>query len=339
MGTAPDLQKLLQALLAEDGAPLFKDEETIDLMFEPTLFYPETNIPRGANGLFYLPSKNQHVYGHGGNSKAFSSAFYVDRKEQIGVLVLTNIKNEYTFRAGIPEIVFGEYEHIENDRKLEDSSQWEGIYESARLPSDGFSRVYGLFSRGHTKQSGAHDLTINDLSYSQLEPGIYKTEDDLNMYSLDVYSKHGDMKMLSNMYSDLLRIPYYKHYLEWGGIILGILAGLFSLLYVIVTISRRLWNKKQLNKFLLSQHLLTLLMITNVIWIVYKALSLVSYSSLKPFLTLNLVYVIIAIIINGFLLVQFKNKRLSKSELLVRIMTIVFTVILCVNILYWEFYY
>ena len=82
MGTAPDLQKLLQALLAEDGAPLFKDEETIDLMFEPTLFYPETDIPRVANGLFYLPSKSQHVYGHGGNSKAFSSTFYLDRKEQ-----------------------------------------------------------------------------------------------------------------------------------------------------------------------------------------------------------------------------------------------------------------
>ena len=141
------------------------------------------------------------------------------------------------------------------------------------------------------------------------------------------------------MYSDVLYVPYYKHYLEWAGIILGILAVLFSLLYVIVTISRRLWNKKQLNKFFLSQHLLTLLLLTNVIWIVYKALSLVSYSSLKPFLTLNLVYVIIAFIINGFLLVQFKNKRLSKSELLVRIMTIVFTVILCVNVLYWEFYY
>ncbi|MFK4996817.1 hypothetical protein ACI2OX_02585 [Bacillus sp. N9] len=75
MGTATDLQKLLQALLAEDATPLFKDKKTIDFMFEPTLYYPETNIPRVANGLFYLPSKSQHVYGHGGNSKAFSSSF------------------------------------------------------------------------------------------------------------------------------------------------------------------------------------------------------------------------------------------------------------------------
>ena len=340
MGTATDLQKLLQALLAEDGTPLFKDKKTIDLMFEPTLYYPETNIPRAANGLFYLPSKSQHVYGHGGNSKAFSSSFYVDRKERIGVLVLTNIKDESTFTSGIPEIIFGEYAHVENDINLEDSSQWEGIYEPARLPRHGFSRVYGLFLRGNTEQSGAHDLMINDLSYSQLEPSIYKTEDGLSMYSLDVYSKHPQTKkMLSNTYSDLLYVPYYKHLLEWGGIILGLLAVTFSLIYVIVTILRRIWKKKHLYKLLFAQHFLNLLVFTNVLWIVYKASSMVSYSSLKPFLTLNLIYIVIVLVNSGFLIVQGKNKRLSKYEKLVWIMTIIFTFILCVNILYWEFYY
>jgi hypothetical protein len=34
-----------------------------------------------------------------------------------------------------------------------------------------------------------------------------------------------------------------------------------------------------------------------------------------------------------------KSKRLPKYEKLVWIMTIIFTFILCVNILYWEFYY
>jgi hypothetical protein len=339
MGTATDLQKLLQALLAEDGTPLFKDEETIDLMFEPTLYYPETNIPRFANGLFNLPSKSRHVYGQGGNSKAFSSSFFVDRKERIGVLVLTNIKNESMFTLGIPEIIFGEYAHVENEMNLEDSSQWEGIYEPARLPRHGFSRVHGLFLRGHTKQSGAHDLMINDLSYSQLEPSIYKTADGLSMYSLDVYSKHPQTKLLSNTFSDLIYVPYYKHYLEWAGIILGLLAVMFSILYVIVTILRRIWNKKHIHLLFFAQHFLNLLMFTNVLWIVYKALSMVSYSSLKPFLTFNLIYIVISIINCGFLIVKMKSKGLPKHKKLVWIMTIVFTFILCVNILYWEFYY
>lgn len=340
MGTATDLQKLLQALLAEDGAPLFKDKKTINIMFEPTLYYPEINIPRVANGLFYLPSKSQHVYGHGGNSKAFSSSFYVDRKERIGVLVLTNIKDESTFTAGIPEIIFGEYEHGENEEKVEDSSQWKGIYEPARLPRHGFSRVYGLFLRSKTKQNGSHDLMVNDLKYSQLEPGIYRTEDGFSIHSLDLYSHHPQTKkMLSNMYSDLLYVPYYKHFLEWGGIILGLFAILFSLLCSIVTIFRRIWNEKHLHLLLFTQHILNLLVFTNILWIVYKASSMVSYSFLKPFLTLNFVYIVITLINSGFIIVKIKGKILSKYKKIVWIMTIIFTVILCVNILYWAFYY
>ncbi|MBO1911164.1 hypothetical protein J4G37_41040, partial [Microvirga sp. 3-52] len=225
------------------------------------------------------------------------------RKEHIGVLVLTNVKNEFTFTQGIPEIVFGEYEPAENDINLETSSQWGGIYETARLPRHGFSRVHGLFLRGHTKQSGPHDLKINDLFYSQLEPSIYKTEDGLSMHSLDVYTKHPLFKkMLSNTYSDLLYVPYYKHSLEWAGIILGLLSVLFSFIYIIITTFRRIWNKKHLNKLLFAQNLLNLLMFTNVLWIFYKTLSMVSYSFLKPFLTLNLIYIFIAFVSSGLLI-------------------------------------
>ncbi|WP_368505156.1 serine hydrolase domain-containing protein [Alkalihalophilus sp. As8PL] len=340
MGTVTDLQKVLQALLAEDGVPLFNDTETIETIFEPTLYYPETTIPRVANGLFYLPSKSQHVYGHGGNSKAFSSSFYVDRNERIGVLVLTNMKDESTFTSGIPELIFGEYSHVESDVILENASQWSGMYEPARLPSTGFSKVYGLFLRGKTEQSGSHQLIMNDFHYSQLEPGIYITEDGPSLYSLDVYSKHPQMKkVLSNTYSDLLYVPYYKHLIEWGGMILAVLAILFSFIYVIVTSLRRIWTKKHLHLFLFGQHVLNLLMVMNVLWIGYQTVSMVSYAILKPYLTLNLIYIVLALINSGYLSVKVKNQCLGKREKRVWIMTIVFTVILCANLLYWEFYY
>ncbi|KXH86744.1 methicillin resistance protein FmtA [Sporosarcina sp. HYO08] len=340
MGTASDLQKLLQALLTEEGTLLFKDKKTIKFMFEPTLYYPKTKIPRVANGLFYLPSKSQHVYGHGGNSKAFSSSFYVDRKEQVGVVVLTNVKDENIFTSGIPEIIFGAYTHVKNEAVLENSSEWQGIYEPARLPSYGFSKIYGLFLRGTTKQSGSHDLIINDSLYSQLEPGIYQTEVGPSLYSLDVYSTHPQLKkILSNTYSDLIYIPYYKHLMEWGGIILGLFALLFSFISVIVATVRRLWHNKRQHALIFSQHILNLLLFTNVLWISYKTVSMVSYAFLKPFLTLNLIYVIITLVNSGFLMMMLKNQSLSKREKWVWFLTIVFAVVLCVNVLYWEFYY
>lgn len=121
--------------------------------------------------------------------------------------------------------------------------------------------------------------------------------------------------------------------------ILGVLAILFSILFLIVATIRRIWNKKQQHILLVSQHIINLLMFTNIIWISYKTLSMVSYSFLKPFLTFNLIYIFIALIHTGILIFQAKNKRLPKYEKLVWMMTIVFTVILCANILYWEFYY
>ena len=340
MGTATDLQKLLQALLSEEGDPLFKDKKTINNMFDPTLFYPETNIPRIANGLFYLPSQSKNVYGHGGNSKAFSSSLYVDRQERTGVLVLTNIKDESTFTAGIPEIIFGEYTHLESNANLENSSQWKGMYEPARLSSYGFSKIYGLFLRGEMKQSGLHNLTSNDLDYLQLEPSIYKSQQGPSLYSLDVYSKHPQIKnVLSNTYSDLLYVPYYKHYLEWGGLILAGVAILFSFIYVIATSLRRIWNKKQWHRVLFGQHMLNVLMFVNVLWIGNKTLSMVSYAFLKPFLTLNLIYIMISLIASVLLSIKIKNQRVDRRDKRTYILTIFFTCILCVNILYWEFYY
>ena len=339
MGVASDLQKVLQALLAEDGAPLFKQRKTIDFLFQPSLYYPESNLPRIANGLFFLPSNSEQVFGHGGNTIAFSSSFYVDRLERIGVLVLTNMANESTFTLGIPEIVFGEYTHIGNKTNLENSSEWNGIYEPARVPRHGFSKVYGLFLRSKAKQTDSHDLMMSDLYYSQAEPGIYITEDDFSAYALDVYSEHPQTKkMLSSAQSDLLYVPYYKHLLEWGGIFLGGFAILFSFVFIIVSVVKKIRKKKQ-SILLASQHLLNVFMFINVIWISYETLSMTTYESLKIFLTANVMYIIISFIISGCLLFQLKNKKIGKYETSIRMMTIVFTIILNSNILYWEFYY
>nr|WP_245350021.1 serine hydrolase domain-containing protein [Cytobacillus eiseniae] len=339
MGVASDLQKLLQALLAEDGTPLFKHHNTIDFLFKPSLYYPESSIPRIANGLFFLPSASEQVFGHGGNTISFSSSIYLDRVERIGVLVLTNMANESTFTLRIPEIIFGNYTHIGNHTNLENSSEWNGIYEPARVPRHGFSKVYGLFLRSKAKQTGSHDLMMNDFYYSQAEPNIYITEDDFSGYALDVYSKHPETKkILSSVHTDLLYVPFYKHFLEWGLMILGVFSALFSFGFMIVTVFKKL-RKKQQSKLHVIQHLLNVFMFINVIWIGYKTLSMTTYSSLTPFLTANIFYMAISFVISGYLLFLLKNKKTYKYQTSIRIMTLISTIILCVNILYWDFYF
>ncbi|EMR05374.1 Penicillin-binding protein E [Bhargavaea cecembensis DSE10] len=335
MGVASDLQKLMQAMLGEDGAPLFQHRQTLDSLFQPSLYYPDTNVPRIANGLFFLPSQSSQVFGHGGNTVAFSSSFYVDRQTRTGVLVMTNMGYESTYTLGIPGIVFGEFKYKERPNTLEDSSKWKGIYEPARVPQHGFSKVYGLLLRSKAEPAGEHDLTMNGLHYLQAEPGVYLTEDDFSAYALDVYSVNsGNEKVLSSGQSDLINIPLYRHLLEWGAIVLGGLAVLASICFLIFSVLRR--TRK--NLFLQFQHVLNILAALNIIWIGYQTGLMTTYTSIQPFLTANLFYVAGSLVVSGFLLLQVKKTKMEKRSALIKVITIMTAVVLSGNILYWEVY-
>lgn len=335
MGVAEDLQKLMQALLTKEGAPLFKQRDTMDRFFEPSLYYPETTIPRMANGLYFLPSPSAQVFGHGGNTVAFSASLYVDRFAQKGALVLTNMANESAFTLGIPEMIFGKYTQTETHDNLEDSSKWIGIYEPARVSRHGFSKVYGLFLRGKVKQSETHNLMMHDVVYRQLKPGVYTTEDDYSSYAVEAYSQlPQSKKVLSTVNSDLLYVPKYQHYFEWGMIILGGLSILLSIGIVIVSMIKII-RRKSLSLLGTSQHLLNVIFFINIIWIFHQTLSLTTYAALQPFLIANILYLVASCIISGYLLFQMKDKEISKVEFI----TVLSTVILCGNVVYWAFYY
>ncbi|KZE36525.1 methicillin resistance protein FmtA [Bhargavaea cecembensis] len=334
MGVASDLQKLMQELLS-GGALLFQQPHTIDSLFQPSLYYPDTNVPRIANGLFFLPSQSRQVFGHGGNTVAFSSSFYVDIQTRTGVLVMTNMAYESAYTLGIPNIVFGEYVHNDRPNTLEDSSEWKGIYEPARVPQHGFSKVYGLLLRSKAEPAGEHDLTMNGLYYLQAEPGVYLTKDDFSAYALDVYSgQPGNEKKLSSGQSDLLYIPLYQHLLEWGAIVLGALAALFSFVFMLFSVLRRIRK----NRFLLMQHVLNILVALNIVWIGYQTVSITTYSAIQPFLTANLFYMAGSVVLSGFILFHMRYNQIDKRGTSIIIITVMTAVVLSGNILYWEFY-
>lgn len=77
-----------------------------------------------------LPSQSQ-IYGHGGNTIAFSSSIYVDRENKLGALVKTNQANEQVFNLGLPELIFAKQEGVSGNERLEDSLSWEGMYQPA----------------------------------------------------------------------------------------------------------------------------------------------------------------------------------------------------------------
>lgn len=338
MGTATDLQKLLEALLEEQGESLFQQPQTIERLFKPSLFYQDTRIPRFANGFFSLPAASDSVYGHGGNSKAFSSAFYIDRQEQKGVIVLTNVADENTFTVDIPSMVFGTYAYKGDKTSLEDSAKWQGVYEPVRKPSDGFSKLYGFLLRSKTNKYKSHDLMIHDTEYTQLAPHIYHALAEPSVYSLDIYSESSEgRKILSSTYSDLIHIPTYKHVIDWTTLLAAIIVGIVSSLYVLLSLIKTLRKKPVHSKYFLMQHILNVVIMVNTLWISYQALTMVSYASLKPYLFINLFYIILSLM---NIVIWIWRKRLdTKSRKYLGVLTMICAIILSGNILYWEFYF
>lgn len=336
-GVSADLAKLVEVLLRDDGGPLFTKSETVDHFFEVSLYYPNSTIPRIANGLFYLPSESGLVLGHGGNTIGFSSSLYINRDEKLGSIVMTNLANEMTFTLGIPELIFGKYSHGDSESNGEDVEQWQGIYEPARAAHHGFSKLYKLFLRTKVSVSGEHELKINDIIYHQMEPGIYITEDDFSAYAIDVYSEDEERnKILSSGVTDLLYLPFYKHVMEWGLLILGICSGFFSLAFVILCLLNKACRRRKLNLPFI-QHVLNSVFLLIVSMIVYKTLSMTSYELVKPFLRANIIYLIISFMISILLLVRWR--KYEESRWFSLLMTLLVTITLCSNILYWEFYY
>lgn len=333
VGTADDFALFLTAILSDDGHPLFKERETIDKLFEPTLYFPGTDIPRIAHGFFALPAQNQ-VYGHGGNTMAFTSSMYFDRESRLGVLVMTNQAHEENFCLGIPEIVFGRPELSISDGPLEDSSMWTGIYQPARMPYHGFTKIYGLLNRVSVKHQGEHDLLSNKIPYIQQSPGIYMTKGEFGIYSRDIYSRHPRFKkLLSYMFSDAIHIPLWRHLFEICLVVAGVVAILFSLIYILIRAIqkiRRLNRGREKSRVLIMvQNMLNLILVLNLVCMIKSALSMVAYDSLKMNFTLNIFYLVLTIALSVYSL--FKRKGFK--------VTIVSSLILCANLLYWQFYY
>ncbi|ARK25376.1 hypothetical protein SporoP37_12395 [Sporosarcina sp. P37] len=334
IGTANDLGLLAAALLSEDGHPLFKQAETIHQLFQPTDYYPGTDIPRMANGLFALPASSE-VYGHGGNTAAFSSSMYLDQKKGIGVLVLTNQANESNFTLGIPDLLFGKPEHHTEGQGLEDPSVWKGVYEPARMPHHGFSKIYGVLNRISVTTSGSKDLKTNGVVYAQRSPGVYISDGELGIYSRDMYSKHPvHGNILSAYNGDLLQVPMWRHVLDWC--LIGI--GLISVLYSVILLGIAGFRKTMRRAAILLPNVLNVLLAAAVSGMFYQALSFTAYDSLKVFMAFSLVYVMMAGSFCAAWLAVRWTFHFTKGQMVYFIFTVLSCVSLCVNVMYWEFY-
>ena len=114
VGTLGDLQKFAQALL--ERKTLFHRPETWTELYSTTSTHPGTNIVRNAHG-FWASHYGVTLLGHSGNADGFSSYLYLDLKNGIGQVILTNQLYEQVYNVQMPELIFGKMQTVSEATK------------------------------------------------------------------------------------------------------------------------------------------------------------------------------------------------------------------------------
>lgn len=114
-GTMNDFILYAQALIPDEDkpCPLFRNEETLQLLFSPTSYIGDSDNPRICHG-FSVSYYGVPVVGHGGNSSACSAQLNIDLESGIGTLVMANQFCEEIFTKKMMPIIYGTYDTAEN---------------------------------------------------------------------------------------------------------------------------------------------------------------------------------------------------------------------------------
>ncbi|WP_340398512.1 serine hydrolase domain-containing protein [Paenibacillus sp. FSL H8-0079] len=317
IGTAEDAAKFLAALMPVDGSNLlFENNATLDEMLSTSLYYDGTSTPRIAHGFFeveyWVPALE-----HAGSTAGFSSRFVFDRESNFGLVVMTNQSNEMAYSVGLVQKVFGS---SFSTNSIESESG--GYYLPARRVVSGFTKAYSMLS--------LQNYTTFDLSNFA-----------------NVVERNGTVEKVSMSYNDFLPVSN----LTINGIKASFIALAVAMLlsmratigYFIRLSKYKLKNWERpgtgFDKYHIAINIASLALILNTILLFMRALGFAPYSSLRIHLTLNLVYVILAVAYLVLMFYKLMKRSYSKKQKAVYIMSGISAFLFAAFIVGWDLYF
>lgn len=261
-GTATDFYLFTEALIPGNSNRLFKDPGTLETLYEPTLYFSNSDKVRNAHGLWTLEYDNT-VYGHAGNTVGFTSSLWIDKENRTAVAVMSNEQGEMAYNYGLHPFIFGQANLLAGG-KAKDIS---GMYFPKRTYEKGFARIYkyisGLMpvsgtedSRKFTLPGGAEIIQIDDHTYMQ---------DSKNGLLFPV--RLGEEGKLESFTSDYERFSFLELIFAWFLIIGTIVSLVAFLIRSVCLIIKRIRRKpSDLKKLLLSAGISLFSLALIVLW-------------------------------------------------------------------------
>ena len=307
VSTLEDFSRFAKALLTEN-TPLFSSEETRSLMLAPTAFLGGSEIPSNCHGLWGIAFRDL-AFGHGGNTAGCSSYLLIQPETGVGAVVMTNQQNEEIYNFEMMELVFGAFDEAEffgSERELPT-----GMYRTSRTVRKGVLKLYSL---------GA--LTYEDSDREEF--WVWDRENGKVCYP----------------YSECLQLNAGTFIFELGITALWVAAAIFSLIYLIVKLIRRLMKKPPAptGGWRTLSSLAQLLVLPPLVLAIISAMTYRPAASyLWTFVVIGvLTLIMLALTVLGT--VKLRKTELSKRDRVLNIFILLALVVSTTNICYWNLF-
>ncbi len=344
IGTIGDLTKFMIALMPKDNenSPLFQNNHTLEEMLTTSDFY-DNGFPRNAHG-FWVSLYAVDVLGHAGNTDSYSSNFIFSKENKLGLIIMTNQKNEVELIYGLPTLLFGEYSPVIGNQAIPNIQKHDGSYYWARQPYKGFTKLYGALNVTNIEVSEPNSINAFGVRYEQIVPFLYKSTDDSNDY-LHVTLNNGQVEKISTLTSDMIPVSQNTKAFNVFSILAVAISVLYTFITLLIILMQSIKNRKQVvhssvpkkrEKLLLISNLI---LFANVIILAYRALNYTSYAALRIHFWINYVYIVIVSICLVSLLIEWRKIATTRNQKIRFVLSCFSALLLVILIISWDLYY
>lgn len=344
-GTLEDLEKFGKNLIQYDGQQnLFKNDETLNKLFQPTLTYGDTGYARNSNGFWFI-ELGVPVLGHGGNTIAFSSNLLLDPLSKTCAIILTNQGYEEIYTSEIMPLIFGDFNPESSLVKETEVEDLVGTYQQTRTVTKGYGKLYSLLSRITVKDDN-EELTIgwpgNSFSAIEFQPSLYNVEGSL----FQIFEDKDDSIIMSTAYGDFNKLEPSQVIMDFT--IIGF--ALVSILYAIIMLIMEFINylrfgrkdiyriKSSLNKYHIFTLFQILFLVINILIMVIKLLNFTMLENIKPHVYLSSLFMITLLGSSIYLVLNLSKTDITRKKKAKYIITSLASIIISFNIYYWELF-
>ena len=344
IGTIADVSKFMMALMPADGenSKLFQNNRTLEEMLTTSDFY-DNGLPRNAHG-FWKGLYAVDVVGHAGNTDSFTSNFIFSKENRLGLIIMTNQKNEVELSYGLPTLLFGEYSSANRNQAMPNVQQHEGNFYWARQPYKGFGKLYGALNVTKIEVTESNSINAFGTTYEQIVPFLYKSTDDSNDY-LHVTLNNGQLVKISTLTSDMIPVSESTKVFKVFSILAVTISVLYTFITLLIILIKSIKNRKKAVRSSVSVKREKLLLISNLILYVnvlilaYRALNYSSYAALRIHFWINYVYIIMVGICLISLLIEWRKMTTTRNQKIRYVVSCFSAILLVILIISWELYY